>query len=219
MPNTRTMLLAISLIAASLSSLAQVSQPGGAPPGWVPASVDALGQHATFHTSFTFDRSMLRFANNFMDSGDQETRSAVDKLDAISVHVYHFSAPGMYDPAILSSVRAEYEATGWKHMVTAHPKGDPFNPAETDLWISFAHMQVTGMAVLLADAKDVEVIGITGNLSPLDLLHLRGHFGIPKFDADSIVPAPPGPPQARTEPRPEYVAPNAAPPPPTPPNR
>jgi hypothetical protein len=27
---------------------------------------------------------------------------------------------------------------------------------------------------------------LAGNLSPLDLLHLRGHFGIPKFDGDGL---------------------------------
>jgi hypothetical protein len=27
---------------------------------------------------------------------------------------------------------------------------------------------------------------MAGDLSPVDLLHLRGHFGIPKFDGDSF---------------------------------
>jgi hypothetical protein len=27
---------------------------------------------------------------------------------------------------------------------------------------------------------------MAGNLSPIDLLHLRGHFGIPRFDGDDF---------------------------------
>jgi hypothetical protein len=203
------------LLALSLNGFAQQPPRSGPPPaGWVPQSVEALAQRATFHTNFTFDRSMLRFASNFMDNDDADTQRAINKLDAISVHSFHYSAPGMYDPALLGSVRAEYDATGWKHMMTAHPKGDPFNTGETDLWISFAHADVTGMVVLLAGARDVDVIAVTGDLSPLDLLHLRGHFGIPKFDADGLGPAP----QANNHPRPEYVEPAPGQPPTTPPN-
>jgi Domain of unknown function (DUF4252) len=207
----RNALLSALLLSLSFSAVAQQPAPQSSPPaGWVPQSVESLAQHATFHTNFTFDRSMLRFASNFWDSGDEDARRAVNKLDAISVHSFHYAAPGMYNPALLESIRTEYEATGWKHMVTAHPKGDPFNTGETDLWISFAHMDVTGMVVLLAGERDVEVIAITGDLSPLDLLHLRGHFGIPRFDGDGLTAAP----EAKKQPRPEYVEPSPAPPPP-----
>ena len=128
MPRLRKALLTV-FFAASLPLFAQTAQvQGSEPAGWVPPSVEALGQHAAFHTNFTFDRSMLRFAGNFMDNEDADTQRAVNKLDAISVHSFHFSGPGLYDPATLKSVRAQYDATGWKHMVTAHPKGDPFAP-------------------------------------------------------------------------------------------
>jgi hypothetical protein len=29
-------------------------------------------------------------------------------------------------------------------------------------------------------------VTVAGNLSPIDLLHLRGHFGIPRFDNDGV---------------------------------
>ncbi|HEV2276031.1 MAG TPA: DUF4252 domain-containing protein [Acidobacteriaceae bacterium] len=206
----RTAALPLLLLAGSLLATAQTAPPQGPTPGWIPRNLEQLGQRATFHTSFTFDRSMLHFADNFMDDSDDDTRRAVDKLNSITVHSYHFSSPGLYNPSALAAARSEYDATGWKHMMTAHSKGDPFSAGQTDLWISFAHMQVTGMVVLLTEPKDIEVISLDGNLSPLDLLHLRGHFGIPRFDGNGIAPAPAEPPQA-TNRRPEYQAP--APPP------
>lgn len=172
-------------------------------PGWTPQSLDALAQHATFHTNFTFNRAMLRFANNFIDDGNADTRRAVDKLDAITVYSYHFSSPGLYDPAALDRVRSDYGATGWKHMTTARAAGDPFSSGQTDIWISFSHAQVTGMTVLLAGAKDIDLITLTGNLSPLDLLHLRGHFGIPRFDPGSFRADTGAPPPDMQEPQEE----------------
>jgi hypothetical protein len=32
----------------------------------------------------------------------------------------------------------------------------------------------------------VTLVTVAGNLSPVDLLHLRGHFGIPRFDGDGV---------------------------------
>ena len=87
-------------------------------------------------------------------------------------------------------------------MVTAHAKGDPFNAGQTDLWINFAHMDVTGMMVLFAGPKDLNLISFSGDLSTVDLLHLRGHFGIPRFPGDRFLP-----PGQATRPRPPYVSP------------
>ena len=187
------------LLLLLLGPLSMVAEPAAQqPPGWVPQSVEDLGRRAAFHTDFTFDKSMLQVASNFMDNND-DARRAINKLQAISVHSYHFAAPGLYDSAALDRIRTEYAATGWKHMVGAHGGQDPFTPgqtdlhAQTDLWISTSQANVTGMVVLISDAKNFDLIALTGNLSPLDMLHLRGHFGIPKFDGDHLEPAPPSP--------------------------
>jgi hypothetical protein len=194
MRSLRTIFPLLILLSGSLAAIAE--QPSQQP-GWVPQGVEDLGRRASFHTDFTFDKSMLQVASNFMDNADDDARRAINKLQAISVHSYRFSAPGLYDRATLDRIRAEYAATGWKHMVGTHGKGDPLNsgqtdlPGQTDLWISTSHADVTGMVILLSDAKNFDLIAITGNLSPIDMLHLRGHFGIPKFDGDHLAPAPP----------------------------
>src|SRR6201996_6058593 len=169
---------------------------------WVPQGFEALGQRAAFHTDFTFDRSMLQLAGYFVGDADPNTRAAIAKLNGISVHSYHFAAPGMYDPAALDLIRRQYEAAGWRHLVAAHGKGDPFNAGQTDLWINFAHMDVTGMMVLFASSKDLNLIAFDGDISTVDLLHLRGHFGIPRFPGDKF-----GPPGKPSPGAPQYVAP------------
>lgn len=167
---------------------------------WVPRGMEALSRTAAFHTDLTFDRTMLQMASGMWDGPvDPATATAINRLDGISVHVYHYAAAGMYDPRLLEGVRREYSALGWQHLVATH---STTREGATDLWISFHHLQATGAVLLFQTASNVNLVAFSGNLSPLDLLHLRGHFGIPRFDGDRFVPAPG--PHART----------AAPPPP-----
>jgi Domain of unknown function (DUF4252) len=172
------------------------------PLSWVPQGFEVLGQRAAFHTDFTFDRSMLQVASYFIGDNDPDARNAIAKLNGISVHSYHFAGPGLYDPAQLDLIRRQYEAAGWKHLVAARDKGDPYNPGQTDLWINIAHMDVTGMMVLISAPKELNLIVLNGDISTLDLLHLRGHFGIPRFSGDGFVA--PGP---SSRARPPYVSP------------
>ncbi len=152
---------------------------------WIPQGMEALARRATFHTDFTFDKSMLDMANNFV--GDEETRQAIAKLRGISVHSYKFSAPGLYDPAALDAVRAQYRDRGWKHLVTSQSYVATPSQARTDVWVRFEHANVEGMVLLVANQTNLNLVAINGTLSPLDLLHLRGHFGIPRFSGDDLV--------------------------------
>jgi hypothetical protein len=199
-----TLALFALLLPGPLAVFGQSTQTGPPqqPLSWIPQGFEALGQRAAFHTDFTFDRSMLQLAGYFVGDADPQTRNAIAKLNGISVHSYHFAAPGLYDPAALDLIRRQYEAAGWRHLVAAHGKGDPFTAGQTDLWINFAHMDVTGMMVLISSPKDLNLIALNGDISTVDLLHLRGHFGIPRFSGDGFVP--PGP---SSRPRRPYVAP------------
>jgi hypothetical protein len=156
--------------------------------GWVPQGMEALARTAAFHTDFTFDRTMLQLASGMWEGPvDPQTASAISRLDGISVHSYHYAAPGMYDPRLMDVVRRQYSALGWQHLVTARSAS---TGGTTDLWISFHHLQATGAVVLFQSGTNLNLIAFSGNLSPLDLLHLRGHFGIPRFAGDHFVPAP-----------------------------
>ncbi len=162
--------------------------------------MEALGRTAAFHTDFTFDRSMLQLASGIWEGpGDPGLADAISRLDGISVHSYHYAAPGMYDPRLLEAVRRQYSAMGWEHLVTAHSAS---TRGATDLWISFHHMRATGAVVLFQSPTNLNLIAFSGNLSPLDLLHLRGHFGIPRFPGDALFPR--QGPAARAVPPPQY---------------
>jgi hypothetical protein len=154
----------------------------------LPPEMGPLAAHASFHTDFTFDKSMLDMANNF--TSDDQVRQVVAKLRAVTVHSYKYPAPGLYDPAALEAVRTQYTERGWKHLVATQPHAASEHPSRTDLWIRFDHGNVEGMVVLLSNPTNINLVNVDGTISPIDLLHLRGHFGIPRFSGDNFEDTP-----------------------------
>jgi hypothetical protein len=63
-------------------------------------------------------------------------------------------------------------------------------PGATDLWVHMEHNTVSNIAVLFAGENRLNFISVSGSISPIDLLHLAGHFGIPKVEGGVPVLAP-----------------------------
>lgn len=163
--------------------------PGGNVMEFVPQGLHSLSQNASWHTDFTFDRSMLALAGK-LEGLDEPTRQAIARLNGVSVHSYRYPQPGIYDLAEVDSIRAQYDALGWKHVVSKKPRpgiapGSTI-PTRTDLWVHLNGVNVAGVAVLLAEPSSLNLVTVAGDISTVDLLKLRGHFGIPKFDSDDI---------------------------------
>lgn len=155
-----------------------------------PRGMDALAANATFSTSFTFNRSMLESASQNMPD---DLRPLVAKLRSITVHTFRFSQPGLYNPADLDAVRAQYSGEGWTHWreqkrdaagasVDAGPDAamDSPDPVRTDVWVRMKHANVEGVVLLVANERNVNIVVVDGRIDPLELLHLRGHLGIPR---------------------------------------
>ncbi len=168
----------------------------------LPQGLTTLSQEASWHTDFTFDRSLLALAGSFTGVDDQ-TRQTIARLHGIGVHLYRFASPGAYDPTAVEAVRAQYNSLGWKHVVTAnkfpdaqgagqpHDQGAPgqlipAGPGRTDVWLQSRGVNFAGVAILLAGESSVNLITVSGDISTLDLLHLRGHFGIPRFPDNAL---------------------------------
>jgi hypothetical protein len=100
--------------------------------------------------------------------------------------VLNFAAPGTADPAQVDAIREAYHLRGWKHLVTTTSSGGPVHNGTTDVWLVLDGSNVRGGVVLVESPRSLTLVTLAGNLSPTDLLHLRGHFGIPRFDGDTL---------------------------------
>ncbi len=174
-------LVPVVLIALSAATLA-LAQP---PDNFVPQGLETLRQGASSKTEFTLDHSMLVFASK-LDRSDDDLRRVIAGVSGLSVHCYHFPEAWMYDPATLNSLKKEYHAAGWEQLVNNRDKNG--SPGVTDLWIRLDNAAISDVAILVARAKDVDLIVVTGSISPIDLFRLAGHFGIPKIEGGVELP-------------------------------
>lgn len=207
MRSSRVLLPALAgLVLISISiSFSGLARGQAAPPAqnwasenYVPQAIAALSQNASSRTEFTLDHNMLALAAK-TDQSDDSVRRIIAGLNGVSVHRFHYQGARMYDPALLNDVRQQYRGAGWQHITVAH---DKYGPGATDLWLHFENNTIRNIAVLAAGRDQVNFVTVSGAISPLDLFHLAGHFGIPKIEGGVVVPAPGtvGPPPENSAP-------------------
>jgi hypothetical protein len=153
---------------------------------WTPPALAELGGQAVAKESFTLDRTMLAAAAGLMPDSDADLRQTVAKLDGVSVHTLRFAAGSQADPAQIAAIRDAYHLRGWKHVLSSTNLGGADHSDITDVWLVLDGANVRGGVVLMETPKSLTLATVAGNLSPEDLLHLRGHFGIPRFDSDGL---------------------------------
>ncbi len=184
----RSLLIAAFAIVVPVAS---AQQPAG-----ITQTLNELADQPATHVSFTFDRSMLQYAESFIDNGSAQVKRAAAALNSITVDTFHYQRPAFYTPEAMGSIIATYHVAGWKHLVNANAtpatSAQP-NTAITDLGLHFNGAEIDDVTVLVRASRDMNLIQVSGALRPLDLLHLSGHFGIPKVDPNAVmVPAPDG---------------------------
>jgi hypothetical protein len=219
-PFTRcSVVLAASFaLAASVSAFGQASSPNGGPAyspkagrtapqasipisailDWTPPEITDLSTQASSKTSFAFDRSMLDAIAGFEGGGDPEFRQAWAKLEGVSIKVLRFGQGGIPSEEEVGAVRRAYHVAGLKHLVTSVGSGGPIHSHTTDVWLVLDGVNVKGAVILGETSKSVTLVTVKGDISAADLFHLRGHFGIPKFDQDGTGLGVPGTNGART---------------------
>jgi hypothetical protein len=185
--------LALFFFAIASAASAKAAQPPASAP---PDSFASLADEPATHTGVVFDRSMMQVAQGVLASGGMGQDRAAAALTSISFDTYRYPRPAFYTPEAMASLVAGYRAAGWKHLVNGNQS--PANSAQpksamTDLWLHFTGGDIDQLTVLIRAPRDMNVIQVRGDLRPLDLVHLSGHFGIPKVDPNAVmVPAPDG---------------------------
>jgi hypothetical protein len=165
------------------------------PPG-VTENMSNLADQPAAHTGIVFDRSMMQMARSLLQQGGLEPDRAALALTSISFDVYHYKQPAFYTPETMASIIEAFRRAGWKHLVNGNQT--PANMAQpqtaiTDVWLHFSGADIDRVMVMVRASKELNVFQVGGDLRPLDLLHLSGHFGIPKVDPGAVmVPAPDG---------------------------
>jgi len=154
-------------------------------PAWIPQGIQSLEQSANSKSDLEFDHSMLVLASK-VQPDNEDLRRVIAGVSGVSVHRYRFRDAWQYDEATLRSLAEEYRAAGWKQVLNKHEKDT--GAGVTNVWVRLENNAVSNVAVLLAKANEVDFAEISGSISPVDISHLGGHFGIPKIEGGVVVP-------------------------------
>jgi hypothetical protein len=170
--------------AADAAPPAATSTQGPVDLNYVPPALNQLSTQAAVKNSFTFDHNMLVAASSLLSDSDAQTKQTIAKIDGVSVYVLRFGQSGIPDEAAVDSIRQAYHLRGWKHLVsTTTGSGGPIHDGTTDVWIVLDGANVKGGVVLAETPRSLTLLTVAGNISPVDIMHLRGKFGIPNFNA------------------------------------
>ena len=187
------------LAAAALAcfSSAAMALPGdGFLPGSVYDDLNALADQPATHTGVVFDRSMMQVAEGILEQGGLDPGRAASALSTISFDTYRYKQPAFYTPEVMDHILNSYRRAGWKHFVNGNKStANSAQPTSSilDVWLHFTGTDIDHVTVLIRGTHEMSLVQVAGDLRPLDLLHLSGHFGIPKFDPNAVmVPAPAG---------------------------
>jgi hypothetical protein len=184
---------------AGLISLTPVALAAGAdaqmPPG-ISESLSTLADQPATHTGMVFDHTEMQLAQGLLQQGGLDADRAAAALSSISFDTYRYKEPAFYTPETMAAIIQGFHRAGWKHLVDGNQS--PANMAQprtaiTDVWLHFTGPDIDRVAVLVRATREMSLVQVAGDLRPLDLVHLGGHFGIPKVDPNAVmVPAPDG---------------------------
>lgn len=189
---TRRILTVAAAFAFTAAASAYAAPDAAMPPGTTDNLTNLADQPAT-HTGVVFDRSMMQL---MLQQGGLDADRVAAALTSISFDTYRYKQPAFYTPETMAAIVDSFHRAGWKHLVNGNQT--PANEAQprtaiTDVWLHFSGPDIDHVTVLIRSARDMNLIQVAGDLRPLDLIHLSGHFGIPRVDPNAVmVPAPDG---------------------------
>ena len=175
------------LLAVALTSIAL---PGVAQAGKLELkNLDKLADKAAEVNDVTLDGSLLQLAVAVMkNSGDPEAvemTQLMSGLKGIYVKNYEFDSPGQYSQADVEAIRSQLTGPGWQRIVTSFSKHDN---ERNEVYLLKNGDKINGVAVLVAEARELTVVNLVGSIDPEKLGKLAGRFGIPEQIGDHSKP-------------------------------
>ena len=135
-------------------------------------SLDKLGANAKESTSINLEGDALKAAAGLM--GDK-----FRNLTGVYVHTYEFAKTGQYNVQDLEPVRAYLRTLNWTKIVDVKESDET-----SEIYLQpLPDGKISGLAVLVAEPKEVTVVFLQGTLDPSDLKKL-GSLGIPNIQLD-----------------------------------
>jgi len=199
----RTGILIVLLISTALPGLGQGAR-------LELKNLESLKSKAADSTDVALDGSMLQLAAqalaNEKDADTAKVKDLIGKLKGVYVKTFEFKEANQYSSSDLDPIRAQLKDSNWSKAVDVHESA---SGESTEVYLMKEGDTLIGLAVLVAEPKELTVVNIVG---PIELDKLGGLAGLagklnldpsgipglktrpPKKPAKATTPAKPAPP-------------------------
>jgi hypothetical protein len=145
--------------------------------------LDWLAASASNTVDVTLEGPLLQLATKFLSSNEPDEakiKKLVGGLKGIYVRSFEFDKEGAYSESDVATLRNQLRAPDWSRLVGVRSKRDSEN---VDLFLRTNH-ESGGLAIIVANPKQLTVVQILGKLDLDQLSELGGSLGIPKLDLE-----------------------------------
>jgi len=144
--------------------------------------LEKLSSKAVEVNNVTLDGDMLQLAAKFLDMDKDdpdaaEAKELLKKLKGIYVKNFEFDEPNQYSQTDVQEIRTQLAAPGWSKIVESRDKRTNEN---NEIYVMKGpNNTVAGIAILVAEPKELTVVNLVGAVDIDKLSSLAGKFGIP----------------------------------------
>ena len=151
------------------------------------SQLDALAAKASETVDVNIDESLMALTTKFLSSKDEDEKKVkelVSGLKGIYVKSFEFESEGQYTDADLESIRSQLRNPAWSRIVNARSKKE----GSIEVYLMHSGGQISGLALLATELKEITVINIVGPVDLEKLTQLEGEFGIPELGLEGSKP-------------------------------
>ena len=153
--------------------------------------LDLLANRASQTVDVKLDEHILQMTWKFFsgkDPGDAKIKEVLKGLKGIYVKSFSFEKEGEYSQIEVESVMSQLSGSTWSKILTVKSKKDGQN---IGVYLNMVGDQITGLAVLSLEPRELTVVNIVGPIDLEKLSELEGQFGVPDLGIEQEKPKKP----------------------------
>lgn len=148
----------------------------------MPPGLDRLAAKASDVVDVTLDGALLQLAGRFLSDKDPDeanVKRLVGGLKGVYVKSFEFDERDQYKESDIEEFRSQLRPPAWARIVGTRSKKNGDN---SEIYLKTEGGQISGLAVIVTEPKELTIVNIVGSIRPEDIRDLGGHLGIPKID-------------------------------------
>jgi len=147
-------------------------------------NLDHLAAKASDTVDVTIDERLIQLAAkvfNEKDEDEAQIKKLVQGLKGIYVKSFEFDVDNGYAATDVDLIRAQLREPTWMRILNVTSKKE----GNVEVYLSMSGNDITGLAVLSVEPRELTVVNIVGPVDLEKLTRLEGNLGIPDLGVEA----------------------------------